>query len=225
MLTGVLVNTLAIIVGSGIGLLFSKGIPRRLSDTLVQGMMLGVLYIGISGLSKTQNVMVLMLSLAVGALVGEGLMLEQRFEAFAHRMEGKIGREQSLAKGFITATLLFCVGAMAVVGAIESGLQGNHATLFAKAAIDGVVAITLTASLGVGVVFSAIIVLLYQGAIVLFASLVAPFMTATVIGDMTGVGSLLIIAIGLNTLGVTKIKTLNILPGILVPVFYYLLMG
>lgn len=225
MLTGVIVNTVAIIVGSGIGLIFRKGISERISETLVQGMMLGVLYIGISGLSKTQNVMVLMLSLAVGAIVGEGLMLEQRFEAFAHRMEGKISQEQSIAKGLIAATLLFCVGAMAVVGSLESGLQGNHTTLFAKAAIDGVVAITLAASLGMGVAISSIFVLLYEGAIVLSASLVAPFMTETVIGDMTGVGSLLIIAIGLNTLQVTKIKTLNILPGILIPVFYYLLLG
>lgn len=226
-LLGTLVNVGAILVGGFLGLLFRKGLPQRISDTLMKGLGLCVFLVGISGMLEGKNALIAILSIAVGALLGELLDLDRhlnRLGAFLQRKlspHSKAGpgapAENRFAEGFVSASLLFCVGAMAVVGALDSGLTGNHETLFAKSLIDGLTAMIFASSLGAGVLLSALPVLLYQGAITLLAGLLSPVLTATIVAEMTCVGSLLIVAIALNMLGITKLKVMNYLPAIFLP--------
>lgn len=226
-LLGTLVNVGAILVGGFLGLLFRKGLPQRISDTLMKGLGLCVFLVGISGMLEGKNALIAILSIAVGALLGELLDLDRhlnRLGAFLQRKlspRSKTGpgapAENRFAEGFVSASLLFCVGAMAVVGALDSGLTGNHETLFAKSLIDGLTAMIFASSLGAGVLLSALPVLLYQGAITLLAGLLSPVLTATIVAEMTCVGSLLIVAIALNMLGITKLKVMNYLPAIFLP--------
>lgn len=222
-LLGSIVNAFAIILGGALGLLLKKGLPERISDTLMKGNALVVLYIGFSGALKGQNFLVAVLSMAVGGALGAWMdidrgvnLLGERAQSLAQR--GKTGELNSFSQGFVSATLLFGVGAMAVVGSLQSGLNLDHTTLYAKSVIDGVTAMVFAASLGSGVLLSAVPVFVYQGAITLLAGLIGPLLSDAVIADMTCAGSLIIIGIGLNLLGVDKIKVANFLPAIFLPV-------
>ena len=232
MLTGTIINTSTILAGSALGLLLkwlagkctvSGTLGGRLQDTIMKGVALCVLYIGISGALKGSNTLVAILSMATGAIIGEALDLDRRMLALGDWVQGKTARfikgdASSVAEGFVTASLLFCVGAMAIVGALENGLTGNYDTLKAKAVLDGISSIVFASSLGIGVVFSAIAVFLYQGAISLLAGFIAPWIGEAIQAEMTCVGSLLIAAISLNILGVTKIKVMNLVPACLMPI-------
>ena len=236
MLTGTIVNALAIMAGSTIGLLltwlgrhFSSRLPagsaalsERLQTIIMQGIALCVLYIGISGALKGQNTLVAIVAIALGALIGELLDLDKGLHRLGDWVQDKLSRfshtgNSSIAEGFVTASLLFCVGAMAIVGALDSGLTGNHDTLFAKSLLDGITSIVFTVSLGFGVALSAVAILLYQGTITLMASFLQPLLTDAVIAEMGCVGSLLIVAIGLNMLKLTNIKVMNLIPAIFLP--------
>lgn len=223
---GTIINSLAIIAGSIIGLLVKGGIPERVSDTIMKGLGLCVIYIGITGALKGENTIIIIICMAIGALIGELLDIDKRLNSLGEFIECKINAKKSLngnvsiAQGFVSSSLLFCVGAMAIVGSLESGLQGNYNTLFTKSILDGVSSIIFTATLGIGVVFSAIAVFLYQGAITICASLLSGVLSETVIISMTAVGSLLILGLGFNMLGVAKIKVANLLPTIFLPIIF-----
>ncbi|WP_160671187.1 DUF554 domain-containing protein [Clostridium sp. C8-1-8] len=222
---GTLVNFGAIIAGSVLGLLLKGGIPEKISKTIMNGLALCVLYIGISGTLKGDNPLLIIISIAAGALIGELVDIDNllnRFGIFVEQKFNKITKNSPIAEGFVTSSLLFCVGAMAIVGSLQSGLQGNHTVLFNKSILDGISAIVFASSLGIGVVLSAFAVLLYQGSITMLASLLQGALTTAVINNMTAVGSLLIIGLSFNMLGITKIKVANLLPAIIVPIIYSL---
>ena len=222
---GAIVNTLAAVVGGLLGSLLKKGIPERFADLVQKGLALCVLYIGLKGSLVGTNTLVTILSLVLGAILGELLDIDrgiERLGAWAQRKLSKGGSR--LGEGFVTASLLFCVGSMAVVGSLQSGLTGNHETIFTKSMLDFVSAIILASSLGLGVCLSGAFVLVYQGAIVLLARWAAPILSDYVVAEMSCAGSLLIVALGLNMLGITKLKVANLLPAMFLPIILCLFM-
>lgn len=222
---GTLVNAGSIVVGSFVGLLLKKGLPEKITDAIMKGVALCVLYIGLDGCLEGDNALIAILSIVLGALVGTALDLDGRLCSLGDYMERKLqAGGGSFSTAFVTASLLFCVGAMAVVGSLQSGLTGSHDMLYTKSLLDGISAIVLTASLGIGVGLSAVSVLIYQGAITLLAGLLAPVLTDAVVAEMTCVGSMLIFALGLNMIGVTKIKVMDFVPAIflVIPLCYVL---
>lgn len=217
--SGAVVNFFTVIIGTLIGLLFKKGIPERVKTTLMNGMALCVIYIGVTGLLEDDiNVLIVIASFAIGAILGELADFDGLVNKLGAKLEDKLGKgETKIADGFVTATLLFCVGAMTVVGSIDSGISGDNSTLYSKAVIDGVAAVALTSSLGIGVILASLSVLIIEGGITLLASFVSPVLTTTSVSHMSLVGSLLIISLGFNMLGITKIKVMNYLPAIFLP--------
>ena len=218
----VLVNTLTVLLGSTIGMVAGRGIPPHISDGIMKGVALCVLYIGIDGMLEGSNAIIAILSMVVGILIGELCDLDGRLNRFSRKLEARFrkkdGGRVTLAEGFVTGSLLFCVGAMSVVGSLQSGMTGNHEMIFTKSALDFCSSLVLASTLGLGVAFSAVFVLLYQGALTLLAGWVAPFFSDLVVAEMTCVGSLLIIALGLNMLGICKLKVMNQLPAVFLPI-------
>ncbi len=224
---GTLVNTLAAVVGGLLGSLLKKGIPDKLADLVQKGLALCVLFIGIKGSLDGSNTLITILSMVVGAILGGLLDLDGKLEKLGARIQARFSRPGSgsrLAEGFVTASLLFCVGSMSVLGSLQSGLTGNHDTIFTKSLLDFVSAIILASSLGLGVCLSGAFVLVYQGAIVLLARWAAPLLSEYAIAEMSCAGSLLIIALGLNMLGITRIKVSNLLPAMFIPLILCLFM-
>lgn len=220
---GTIVNAAAIIGGSLIGLLFKGGIPNKYNDTIIKANGLSVLLIGIMSAIKTQNVLLVIFSMVIGSIIGEFLNIEDRLDHLGDFIGKKLGdNDGGIAKGFVTASLLFCVGSMAIVGALQSGLSGDHQTLFAKSVLDGITAIIFTSTLGIGVIFSAVAVFIYQGIITLAASGMKIFLIETVILEMSAIGGLLIIALGLNLLEIKRIKVGNMLPAMFIPLIYHI---
>ena len=218
-LTGTLVNSAAIVAGSLAGVLIGKFIPERFSDAVEKGAALCVLYIGVDGMLAGEKTLVAILSIAIGAIFGELLQLDEN--RLGDWIEHKLGSKESktsLSEGFVTASLLFCVGAMAIMGALDSGLTGDHSTLYAKALLDGIISVVYASTLGIGVALSAVPILIYQGAIALGASFLAPYLTESVILEMKCVGSILILGLSLNMLGLTKIKVMNYVPAVFLPI-------
>jgi hypothetical protein len=223
-LLGTIVNTLAIIVGSLLGLIFKGGIPRKYQITVMQAISLAVILIGLKTAFKTDDLLLVIFSLVIGSLMGEFLNIENRLDNLGKRLETKFAKGgDGIAKGFVVASLVYCVGSMAIVGSMESGLTNHHQTLFAKSALDGLSSIIFASTFGIGVLFSSISVFVYQGFITLTASLMTPFLIPPVINQMSGVGGLLIMAIGFNLLELQKIKVGNMLPAIFIPLIYYML--
>lgn len=225
---GTIVNMATIILGSGLGLLLRKGIPQRLTDAVMKAVALCVIYIGIDGCLEGNKTLVVIVSMALGTLIGELLNLDGRLNSLGEKIESKVSKnsqsENSIAKGFVTASLLFCVGAMAIVGSLESGINGNHEILFSKSLLDLITSFILATTLGIGVMFSAAFVFLYQGSITVLAQFIGPYLSDVVIAEMTCVGSILIIALGLNMLGVTKLKIMNCIPAVFLPILLCLFM-
>lgn len=216
-MTGVIVNTLTVLAGGLLGLLFGKGIPERVSRAVMIGLGLCSLYIGIDGAMSGGNVLIVIASMVLGAIVGTLLDIDRGINSLGDWVQGKLHRGQektSVAEGFVTASLLFCVGAMTVTGAMNAGISGDNSLFYTKATLDFFSALMLTASLGVGVLFASAFVLVFQGGLVLLAGCFGSFLSAAAINEMTCTGSLLIIALGLNLIGVTKIKVANYLPAV-----------
>jgi uncharacterized membrane protein YqgA involved in biofilm formation len=222
---GTIVNVIAIICGSLLGLLFRKGIPDNYKEIIMSGIGLSVLLIGVKSALSSDQLLVVIFSVIIGAAIGEFLRIEAKLESLGgyieHRLAGRSGDTASFTRGFVTASLVFCVGSMAIVGSLESGLTGNHQTLYAKSILDGVTSLIFASTLGVGVIFSGAAVFLYQGAITMTAVVMKNFLVAETISQMTSVGGLLILAIGLNLLGLTQIRVGNLLPGIFLPLLYF----
>lgn len=220
-LLGTIVNTIAIVVGSLFGLLLKGGIPKRYSTTVMHAMALAVLAIGLKGALGCDHLLLMIFSLAIGSAFGEWLGIEEGLARLGNWLETRLTAGGDFSKGFVAASLLFCVGSMAVVGSLESGLTGNHQTLFAKSVLDGIASVVFASSLGIGVLFSAVSVFVYQGAITLTASLVKPYLVAEVIGQMSAVGGLLIAAIGINLLEIKTLRVGNMLPAVFMPFLYH----
>ena len=221
MLTGTIVNALGVLAGCAVGLLLGKLIPEHLGGAVTRGIALCVFCIGVSGMLSDENTLVMIISMVLGTIVGELLRLDDRLNTLGDSVErqfAKHGVKGRVSEGFVTASLLFCVGAMSIVGSLESGLTGNHATIYAKSALDTVSSVIYASTMGFGVALSAIPILLYQGAITLCASLLSPVLTDFVIAEMKAVGSLLIVALSFNMLGLTKIKVMNSVPAIFFPI-------
>lgn len=200
------------------------GINTRFREIVMQALGLAVLLIGVKGALQTDALLMVIASMVAGGLTGEALKIETRLESVGLLLERRlaaVGRGQNIARGFVLASLIFCVGAMAIVGSLESGLTGNHQTLYAKSMLDGIGALIFASTMGLGVLFAAVSVLVYQGTITLAAGLLKPFLTPAVISQMSAVGGLLIMSIGINLLEIGKIRVGNLLPAIFVPLIYF----
>lgn len=221
---GTLVNIAGIIAGSLVGLILKRGLPESWQQTMMSGIALCIFVIGMQMALATSNIIITVVSLVIGAMVGELIGIETRLNLLGEWIgrkaaSGEPGAAKKIAEGFVSASLLFCIGAMAVVGSIQDGLAGDHATLFAKATLDCIISVILSANLGIGVMLSAISVGIYQGSITLLASFLEPFVTKAILTEITAAGGVMIMAIGTNTLNLTKIRISNMLPGIIAATF------
>lgn len=225
---GTLVNAVAVIIGAALGLLLKKALPKKLGEALVSGVALCVLFIGIEGTLKCTNPLIMIISMVLGTVVGTLLNLDGKIHRLGEKVEKKFskngGEKSTFGAAFVQSFLLFCVGAMTVTGAIESGLTGNNTTLFAKSVLDFVSSIIYASTMGAGVFLSAPALLVYQGAITLIAAAAGNVLTGYMIAEMTAVGSLLIIGIALNMLGITKLKLMDYIPAIFFPILLCLFM-
>jgi uncharacterized protein len=218
-LLGTLVNGLLIVIGTLLGKLFHR-IPEGMKATVMHAIGLAVMVLGLQMGFKSNNFLIVIISLAGGAVIGEYFALEDKLNKLGDWLETKIGSngKGSISEGFVTATLIFVIGAMAIIGALDSGIRGDHDVLYTKAIIDGFTSIILTSSLGIGVIFSAIPVVLYQGLIALFATQINQFIPQALMDsfilEMTATGGVMIFAIGLNLTGIIKVKVANLLPAI-----------
>lgn len=224
---GVIVNTATVLLGSIIGLICKKGIPERLSSAVMTGIGLCTVAIGFSGILEGENTLVLIISMVLGIIIGELLDIDGHVNRLVERVAGKAagaGKAAQISQGFITACLLFCIGAMTIVGSLNAGLRGDNEMLLTKSLLDFISSIMLSATLGIGVLFSAVFVLVFQGGIVLLAQFLAPVLSERCIAELTCAGSLMILALGLNIVGITKIKVINFLPALLLVPFVVKLM-
>ncbi len=220
-LTGAAVNGAALAAGALAGLLLKRWISGELGEFLTQGLGICVIFIGIQGALEGQEIIMTILSMVLGGLLGHCIDFDGRMERLGQRIQKKTGGGQKLAEGFVSCTVLVCTGAMAIVGSMESGLSGDHGILFSKALIDGIMAVVMAASMGIGVAFAAVPLLLYEGTLTLIASTAAPYLTDPVIREMSCVGNLLIVMIGLNMMKLTKIKVANYIPAAFMPMLLY----
>ena len=224
-MTGTIINAAAIVAAGSIGLLLRRGIPQNLNQTLQEGMGLLILIIGVQYGLKAESLAVVGISLALGAVVGEWRQWEAKLETLGVKLEKVFGDGESpFVKGFVSATLVFCVGAMAILGALQDGLTHNYDILLVKSMLDGIFSVIFAASMGVGVLFSALPVFIYQGAISLGASVIKPLLTDPMISNITGLGGVLIAGIGVNAMGLTRIRVANLLPGLIfIPIIMVLM--
>jgi uncharacterized membrane protein YqgA involved in biofilm formation len=213
---GTIINAIAIIVGGALGLLFHKGFPERIAQITLQVLGLFTLVVGLGMAIQGQDLIMVLISLALGAALGEWLDIEGRLERFGQWLEERLNlREGSPAKGFIYASLLYCVGSMAIVGSITDGLKGDSSILVTKAIMDGIISIPFAASMGYGVLGSAVPILIYQGSLTLLASKIQFFFTPVMVRELTSVGGVIVIGIGINILGLQKVRVGNFIPALI----------
>jgi len=226
---GPAVNAVAIIVCSLIGVFLIRGIPERIEDLIKKAIGLSIVYVGIRGAMDNQNVLLLIMSMVIGAVIGELINIDRLMNLLGLKAEALLSRNKpaaenktghSFSRGFVTASILFCSGSMAIVGSMNSGLQGNHELLFAKSILDGAISLVFAASMGIGVAFSAVPVLIYQGGIALAAMAVRDLLSPDIIQEMSAVGSLVVAAIGFNFLSIKEIRVANLIPSIFIPLIY-----
>lgn len=214
---GSIVNAAVVVAGSLVGAFGLKGVSEKTRNTVTSVMGLPVVLIGIGMAMKTASVFSVILSLVGGAVIGENLAIEDRLNQVGRALEARFPQKSGdFTKGFVTATLIYCIGAMAVMGAIEEGLSGRRDILYAKSLLDGVTSVILSSAMGIGVMFSAVPVLVYQGSISLMAQAIERFLTEAAIREVSATGGLMIVGIGLNMLGATKIPVGNLLPGLVI---------
>lgn len=223
---GTVVNSITIILGSIFGFIIKRGIKDEYKKTIMDGVGLAVIVIGLMGAIKTESTILAIISIVLGSLFGEILGIERKLNSLGDTMEERFGKgDSNFSKGFVTASLVYCVGAMAIVGSLESGLLGDHTTLLAKSILDGISSIIFSSTLGIGVAFSAVAVFIYQGLITLLATYIKDLLTPEVILEMSAVGGILIMAIGINIVELKRIRVGNMLPAIFIPLFYYILIS
>lgn len=224
-LTGTLVNAAGVLVGGGVGLalhkLMRRGIPERYSALVMKGIGLCTVYIAFSHLLDGSKTLVTILSMVLGTIIGEWLDLDGKLKRLGEVLERKLSKDGgSFAQGFLSATLLFCVGTMTITGSLESGLLQQHSILYAKATMDTIAALIFASSLGMGVLFSSVPVLLYQGGIALLASVAKPYLGDAVIAEMNTVGSLLLFGLSLDLLDIKHLPLMNYLPAMFLPILF-----
>ncbi len=235
---GTVVNSISVIVGSIIGLLIKKGLSARFEDILMKALGLSTIFIGVTGAlsglmsvknssldTEVESTLLMIFSLSIGALIGELARIEERLDKMGESLKKKIKfgtADSRFVEGFVTNTLVICVGAMAIVGSLNDGLKSDASLLYTKSALDFVSAIVFSSALGIGALFAVIPMIIYQGGITLAARFVAPYLTDALVSDLGYIGSVLIFAIGINLAFGKKFKTGNMLPAILIPVVYHL---
>ncbi len=223
------VNAAVIVVGGLLGLLFGGRLKEEHTKTLVSALGICTMVIGITGAIGTSNILIVIICLVVGTLLGELLQIERRLDGLGNWLKGKVAKNGSgrFTEGFVTASLLFCVGSMAIMGSFDAGLRGDYSTILAKSALDGVMAVTFAATMGLGVLFSAGAVLVYQGALTLLAGIVEPLLSAPVIMEMSAVGGIMLIGTGINILGLSpqRVKVGNMLPALIFPAVWFAVSG
>ena len=223
---GVIVNTITVLLGSTVGLFCKRAIPEKITKAIMLAIGLCTIYIGVSGTLDGENTLVLILSMVFGSAAGTAMDLDRRITQLGELLDRRFQRADgsvSLTEGFVTGSLLFCVGAMTIVGSLNAGLRGDNEMLFTKSLLDLISSCMLSVSLGIGVLFSAVFVFVFQGALVLLAQFLAPVLSAAGIAEITCAGSLMILALGLNLIGLTKFKVVNFLPALIfAPLFSWL---
>ena len=217
---GTLANCVAIIIGALLGVFCKRGLPEKWQETMMSSIALCILIIGVQMALKTQNIIIVIFSLVLGAIVGEILDIEAAMNRLGQYLGNKLSQgdgsaDAAIAAGFVNASILFCSGAMAILGSIQDGLAADHTTLFAKATLDGLISLILSANLGIGVILSALSVGIYQGSITLLAGVVGPLVTEAMLAEITASGGIMIMAIGCNMLKISSIRIGNLLPGML----------
>jgi len=224
-LLGTIANAGAIIIGGIAGSFFRKGISERFSNIIMSVLGLFTLVLGMMFAVDSQNALVVIFSLVIGSVIGEWIDIEKRMNDLGDYVQGKLNSgEGSFSKGFVTASLLFCVGTMSIMGSLQSGLMNDHKILLMKSILDGTISVVFASTLGIGVVLSSLPVLVYQGSIALLASSVAPYLSEAVITEMTAVGGVLLVGMGINLLEIRKLKVGNMLPAIFLPIILMLFM-
>lgn len=223
------VNAAVVVLGGLLGLLLAGRLKEEHTNTIVNALGICVMVIGITSAIVTANILVVILCLVVGTIAGELLQIEHRLDTVGDWLKAKVAKKGAgrFTEGFVTASLLFCVGSMAIMGSFDAGLRGDYSTIFAKSALDGVMAVTFAATMGVGVLFSGGAILVYQGALTLLAGLVEPFLSAAVVTEMSAVGGVMLIGTGMNILGLThqRIKVGNMLPALILPAVWFAVAG
>lgn len=222
---GNILNVVAIIVGGLLGAFLKEGIKENHKDIIIGALGLSALVMGITSAIKTENLILMIISLIVGSLVGESLDIEHRMDGIGEKLSKALGKEDSdISRGLVTSTLVFCIGAMAIMGPLEAGLNNDNSVLYVKAILDGITALIFASNLGIGVVFSAVPVFIYQSSITLLAFYIKDFISPDLILELSAVGGVLIMAIGLNLLDLKKMRVGNMLPSVLIPVLYFLIL-
>ena len=227
---GVLVNAVAVLIGSALGLLFHRSIPEKISSEIMKAIGLCTFFIGVQGAFKSENILVAIVSMVVGTAIGTGLDLDGRINGLAGKVEQKVqknsnGQSGAFTQGLVTAFLLWCVGSMTIVGSLQAGIAHDYSMLYTKSLLDLISSAMLASSLGVGVIFATVPLIVFQGGLVLLSGLLEPILTASMINEIICVGSLSIIALGFNLLGIAKLKVANFLPAMLAAPFACLLIG
>lgn len=231
-MVGTIVNTLAVIVGAACGIFVKAGLDEKYKKQAMDGVGLSVLFIGLSGalsgmLSGKNHSVLFIISIVVGAIIGQKIDIDEKLNCIGEYIQGILPKssESSVAQGFVSATLLFCGGTMSILGALESGAQGVHSTLFAKSVLDAIVSLILASSMGIGVLLAAGSVLIYEGTLTLLAQMLERYLTSAMISEISTIGGILITGLAINILGIKQIKVANFLPAILVPIIYYAILG
>jgi uncharacterized membrane protein YqgA involved in biofilm formation len=224
-LAGTLVNVAAVAAGSLAGRYLGHLVPERMRSTVMAGLGLAVILIGLQLALGARQILIVIAGLILGGIIGEALRLEARLEGIGRRLQTRFSNSGRVAEGFVTASLLYCVGAMAIMGSLQDGLGERPSILYAKSALDAVASIALASTLGIGVLFSVVPLLLYQGGITLTAGLAKPYLTDAVVREMNAVGGLLIIGIGLDLLGIRRLPVANLLPAVFVAMALAILFG
>lgn len=212
---GVIVNVITVLLGSAIGLLFRKSIPEKIANAAVAAIGLCIICIGVSGMLSGTDTIILIVSMVIGTMIGTLIDIDGKLNSLTTKFEGK-SQNSNIAEGFVTASLVFCVGSMTLLGGIDAGINNDNTLYYTKALLDFITSMMLSATLGFGVIFSSLTVLIYQGALVLLAKVLSPYLTEAMMCELTCAGSLMIFALGLNLAGVSKFKVANFLPAIVV---------
>ena len=223
------VNAAVVVLGGLLGLLLGGRLKEDHTQTIVHALGICTIVIGITSAIVTSNILIVIICLVIGTILGELLKIEHRLDTLGDWLKAKVAKKGGgrFTEGFVTASLLFCVGSMAIMGSFDAGLRGDYNTIFAKSALDCVMAVTFAATMGVGVLFSGATVLVYQGALTLLAGLVEPFLSAAVVTEMSAVGGVMLIGTGINILGLMqkRIRVGNMLPAIVLPVVWFAVTG
>lgn len=216
---GTIINAVAVIIGSSIGLLIQSKLPKKITDTAFHGVGLFTMVLGIMMAIKTTNVLMMILSIVIGAIIGELLDIDHRINIFGERLKKILkNKNEHFSEGFVTAFLLYCMGSMTILGAFEEGLYGTSNLLIAKSVLDGFSSIVLAATIGIGVLFSFIPLLLFQGGLTLLASNVQSIFSEVIITELSAVGGIILLGLGLNLMEIKKLRILNFLPSLIVVV-------